>query len=123
MKLKLKNTEDILVHPNIIFYCFFTLLLISFALNFALYFKFIHPIACKRNLIPTTINELNIEPIQKPANTIYSLYPTELPRPHCKCNEGWKGSHNVPVAEVKTDCAKLRRQFASKKKECRKDIQ
>ena len=47
---EIKNTQDIHVHPNITFYSFLILLIFSFTVNSALYFKFIHPIACKSKI-------------------------------------------------------------------------
>ena len=61
----LKNTEDIHVHPNITFYLFFILLIISIVTNLALYYKFIHPIARQRNLSPTNSNEIELDIVKK----------------------------------------------------------
>ena len=72
---ELKNTEDIHVHPNITFYLFLILLLISFTLNFALYYKLIRPIACKRNLSPTSTNEIELDIVKKTVNSPHTLQP------------------------------------------------
>ena len=70
---ELKNTEDIHVHPNIIFYLFLVLFIISFAENSALYYKFIHPIARKRKFDPINSTEIELDIVKK---TEKSLYPS-----------------------------------------------
>ena len=72
---ELRNTEDIHIHPNIIFYLFFTLFLISCTVNFALYYKFIRPIARKRNLSPTSNNEIELDVVKKTVNSTHTLQP------------------------------------------------
>ena len=75
----IKNTEDIHVHPNITFYLFLILLIISIVTNLALYYKFIHPIARKRNLSPTNSNEIELDIVKKTAKSqtiLQPLYPS-----------------------------------------------
>ena len=57
---EIKNTQDIHVHPNITFYSFLILLIFSFTVNSALYFKFIHPIACNPKFSPSNSNQVEL---------------------------------------------------------------
>ena len=74
----LKNTEDIHVHPNITFYLFLILFIISIVTILALYYKFIRPIARKRTLSPTNSNEIELDIVRKPRsqNFLQPLYPS-----------------------------------------------
>ncbi len=79
----LKNTEDIHVHPNITFYLFLILLIISIVTNLALYYKFIHPIARKRPYPQPIAMKLNLT-LSKRQQNLKSILQTSLP--FCKHN-------------------------------------
>ena len=62
---ELKNTEDIHVHPNIIFYLFIVLFIISFSVNATIYYKFLHPRARKIKFAPFNSNEIELDIVKK----------------------------------------------------------
>jgi hypothetical protein len=69
---EIKNTEDIHVHPNIIFYAF----LVSFVVIFGLYYKFICPMAPKQILNPLSNNEIELDIVRKPDSSKNTIYPS-----------------------------------------------
>jgi hypothetical protein len=68
---EVKNTEDIHVHPYIIFLILFLIFLVF---NFALLHKFIRPQTRKQNISPMASNEIELDIVIKTLKIQHPLY-------------------------------------------------